>query len=102
MSDAPASTAVPQRTRLAWRRTVLAAAVVGLLLVRLAVQRHAAWFVPVAAGLWVVAAVTAQVRIGALAVAEPAPVRRALPVVVLATAGYVVLGALVVLVAGPG
>jgi hypothetical protein len=102
MSTASTSTAVPQRTRLAWRRTVLAAAVVGLLLVRLAVQRHAAWLVPVAAGLWLVTAVAAQARIAALAVAEPAPVRRAVPVVVLATLGYVVLGALVVLVAGPG
>jgi uncharacterized membrane protein YidH (DUF202 family) len=87
--------AVPQRTRLAWRRTVLAAAVVGLLLVRLAVQRHTAWLAPAAAGLWLVAAVAAQVRIRALAAAEPDPVRRALPVVVLATLGYVALGVLV-------
>jgi hypothetical protein len=101
VSEERVNTAVPQRTRLAWRRTVLATAVVGLLLVRLAVAHHAAWLAPAAAALWLVTAFAAQVRIGALAAATPPPVRRALPVVALATLGYAALGAAAVLLAGP-
>jgi len=87
----------PQRTRLAWRRTVLSAAVVGLLLVRLAVERRAAWVVPAAVAVWVVGALSAQFRVRALAAAHPTAAGPALSVAVGVTIGYIALGAAAVL-----
>jgi hypothetical protein len=104
----------PERTRLAWRRTVLAGAVVALLLARLAVT-HGAWPVaPIAAAVWAVGAVTAQERIARLrppaersprssgrnqpAGPGPPPVGAPLPTAVLVVVGYAVLGLALVLV----
>jgi len=88
----------PERTRLAWRRTVLAATVAGLLLVRLAGlgPLAVAVAVPLAVAGWLTLLVLAQRRIGRLAVPRPDPLGRA-PVVAAATvAGYAVLGVLLV------
>jgi uncharacterized membrane protein YidH (DUF202 family) len=86
----------PERTRLAWRRTVLAVTVVGLLAIRLAVQHPS----PVVAVLAVAATLAGWLgllilgwrRIVAMAVAEPAPAGRAMPLAALATVGFAGLG----------
>jgi hypothetical protein len=91
MSPPPGSYA--ERTRLAWRRTVLVAGVVALLLVRITVDRGAAWLAPAAVVAWLIAAVTAELRTRTLAAAEPARVGRALTIVVLLTLGYAGMGA---------
>lgn len=62
----------PERTRLAWRRSVLAGGVAALLLIRLALESR----VPAAAVggslLWLAFALVAQSRIRAMADPEPA------------------------------
>jgi hypothetical protein len=87
----------PERTRLSWRRTVLTASVVALLAGRLAADRStpAALVVltAVAAG-WLVILAVAGRRITALAAAEPAPVRWAVPLTAVTSIGYAGLGAL--------
>jgi len=82
-----------ERTRLAWRRTVLAATVVTLLFLRLA-GPGAALAVP----FWLAVLVVGQRRIQALGHARDRPAPGDLPLLALAVAGFVVLGtALVVL-----
>jgi hypothetical protein len=88
----------PERTRLAWRRTVLASAAVTLLLARLAAT-HGAWpVVPIAVVIWVVGAVTAQARIARLDHRRTA-VGVSLVMAVLVVVGIAVLGAVLVVVA---
>jgi hypothetical protein len=87
----------PERTRLAWRRTVLVVGVVVLLLARAAVENRAAWLLPVAVAGWLVVALAAQRRITMLVTDARLPVDRALTVLVLVTLGYVATGAAAVL-----
>jgi uncharacterized membrane protein YidH (DUF202 family) len=89
----------PERTRLAWRRTVLAMTVVAMLTVRLSLSLGVAGALLAALALagWVgVVAVTYR-RIGAMSQPRPGAAGRALPLSALATVGYAVLGALLVL-----
>jgi hypothetical protein len=86
-----------ERTRLAWRRTVLLSTVVALLVVRLAVEHGLPWLAPAVVALWLVGALAAQYRIRALARDRERPAGRALSVAVLLTLGYVGLGATVTL-----
>lgn len=86
----------PERTRLSWRRTVLAATVVLLLAVRLGVQERPtaiqALSVTAALAGWLAMLVFSWRRISALAAARPAPPRWVLPVTVLVTVGFAGLG----------
>jgi hypothetical protein len=85
----------PERTRLSWRRTALAATVVALLAGRLGLTQP-----PAAATLTIGAAVTgwlavlllAARRITAMTAAEPSAVRWAVPLITLATVGYAGIG----------
>ena len=76
-----------ERTRLAWRRTVLAGTVVGLLFLRLA-GPAAALAVPA----WLVLLVLAQRRIGTLGHARAEPTGRTLLLVALAVTTLAVFG----------
>jgi hypothetical protein len=87
--------ASPDRTRLAWRRTVLAAAVVAVLLGRRSLE-----FAVPSALLWVVIALLAQRRIGQLTSEDPPLADRSLPVFALCLLGYVALSAVLVLRSG--
>jgi uncharacterized membrane protein YidH (DUF202 family) len=91
----------PQRTGLAWRRTLLALTVVGLLGLRLAVHygTDAASMLAAAAGmlLWLGAMVVAFYRGRAVAASRPAAAGRALPLCAAACVGYAVIGAILVL-----
>lgn len=86
----------PERTRLAWRRTLLAATAVGLLTIRFAGRegqdppRLLAAAVAVAA--WLAVLVVSYRRIAAMATARPVPVGRAVPLTALIVAGYAGLG----------
>jgi uncharacterized membrane protein YidH (DUF202 family) len=85
-----------ERTRLAWRRTVLSGTGVALLGVRLATRSH--WVAVGALGVvaflvaWLAQMAVANRRIQAMAKREPPHVRRALPATALLTAGLAVLG----------
>jgi hypothetical protein len=85
----------PERTRLSWRRTVLAATVVALLAGRLAADRSTPAAIlalaAVAAG-WLVILAIAGRRVTALAAAEPVPARWAVPLIALTSVGYAGLG----------
>ncbi len=89
-----------ERTRLAWRRTVLAALVVAILCGRLAVEseppRVAAVLVALAAAVWLGLFAVAQRRIRRL---ETAP-GRVFPLVVGLISGYVAMSVILVLRAG--
>lgn len=92
----------PERTRFAWRRTVLATTVVALLAARLGVQAPGValpllGFGTVVVG-WLAVLVLGWHRIIALAPAEPSPVRRAVPLAALATIGFAALGVVLVAV----
>jgi uncharacterized membrane protein YidH (DUF202 family) len=89
-----------ERTRLAWRRTVLAVTVVAVLNTRLALVGGSPIGPAVAAaGLigWLAVLATTFRRIQAMAAAQPVPVGRVLPLAAGAAAGYAVLAALLVL-----
>ena len=86
---------VPARTRLAWRRTLLAVTIVALLAARLALDRPLA-VVAIAAG-WLAALVVTQRRVGMMSDPEPTTVGRSLSALVLVAVGYAVLGALLLL-----
>ena len=93
----------PERTRLSWRRTVLAATVVGLLFARLALaggqpSLTGAVFLALAVLAWLVLLVLAQRRIAQLAADRPPAVRRTPFVAGFTLFGYAVLGALVLMV----
>jgi lysylphosphatidylglycerol synthetase-like protein (DUF2156 family) len=87
--------ASPERTRLAWRRTVLTAAVVAVLLGR----RSLEYAVP-SALLWVAIALLAQRRIGQLTSPDPPWAGRSPSVFALCLLGYVGLGVALVLRGG--
>jgi len=84
------------RTGLAWRRTVLAAAVVAVLTARLALAEGVPVPPPMVIALvatgWLVVLGTTTVRLRTLGQADSRVVRRSVPVVTIATLGYVVLG----------
>lgn len=89
----------PERTRLAWRRTMLAITAVALLTVRLSLSRGAlgAGLAALALAGWVgVVAVTYR-RIAAMSRRPPDLAGRALLFAALATVGYAALGTLFVL-----
>ena len=62
----------PERTRLAWRRSVLAAGIPTLLLGRIAVENRAPGVAVAGAVLWLAFALAAQRRIHAMADPRPA------------------------------
>ncbi|MDK1475710.1 DUF202 domain-containing protein [Streptomyces sp. 549] len=86
----------PERTRLAWRRTTLAASVAVLLFVRQALVSGSGpegWLAIAAAGVvWAALLLTAHRRLRGLATARPAPV--APGTVWLVTGGTLALAAL--------
>ena len=90
-----------ERTRLAWRRTVLAATVVALLGARLAVARtspaFAALFVSFTAAAWLAFVAAAQRRIGQLTAGPDRVPSRSVPLVVQLILMYEVLGAFLML-----
>jgi hypothetical protein len=93
-----------ERTRLSWRRTVLATTVVAVLTIRLAV--HAGLSVgtglaiAAAASGWLVALWLTQRRIRSVADQRPRRIGRTLPALAFVIAGFAVLG--FVLVAATG
>ena len=91
----------PERTRLAWRRTVLTVTVVALLAGRLALRESGAALqllalAAVFAG-WLAVLVVSWHRIAGMGAAVPAPVRRSVPLTTLATIGFAGLGVALVL-----
>jgi uncharacterized protein DUF202 len=91
-----------QRTRLAWRRTVVSAAAVTLLAVRPALTGRAGAFQLLAAaaalGGWAVLVVAARRRDHGLAGRAPATTGWSAPGLAAATVAYAVLAVLLVLV----
>ena len=98
------SSAAYERTRLAWRRTVLTALVVAILGGRLAIESQpgpvAAVLAGIAALLWLGLSVVAQRRIRRLDAAVTTAPARAFPLVVALILGYVILSAILVLRSG--
>jgi Domain of unknown function (DUF202) len=88
----------PERTRLAWRRTVLAAGVVAILLLRMAFLRGPAGALAAAAALagWVSCVAIAYQRGGRMIGRQPSAGGRTLPVLAMITAGYATLGVILV------
>ncbi|MBV1848778.1 DUF202 domain-containing protein [Catellatospora tritici] len=90
-----------ERTRLAWRRTALAATVCALLLVRLSVARGldaaGAVGLSLTALVWLALLWVTQRRIRAMGVPDPAGVGRALTAVALSCLGLGLLGVLLIL-----
>ncbi len=90
-----------ERTRLAWRRTVLAATVVALLGARLAIAppspAFAALFVSFTAAAWLALVAVAQRRIGQLTSGPDQAASRSIPLIVQLILVYEVLGAFLVL-----
>lgn len=86
----------PERTRLAWRRTVLTVTVVALLAVRLGgTDPISAGRLLAAAGVlgvWLAMLAVSWRRIAAMTAAAPAPVGWAVPLTALATIGLAGLG----------
>lgn len=92
-----------ERTRLAWRRTVLATTVVSLLTVRLAVRDGVTPVkaVVVAAALlgWLAQLWVTQRRIQMMAQPKPGGIGRTLPAISLVIVGYAVLGIVLLIAA---
>ncbi|MPZ26395.1 MAG: DUF202 domain-containing protein [Micromonosporaceae bacterium] len=90
----------PERTRLAWRRTVLTVTVVALLAARLGGTDpvSAARLLAAAGvlGVWLALLAVSWRRIAAMTATEPAPVGWAVPLTALATVGLGGLGLLLV------
>jgi uncharacterized membrane protein YidH (DUF202 family) len=86
----------PERTYLAWRRTVLAATVVALLAGRLAIREPAtpARLLVAAAvlGGWLAILLASSRRIGAMRTRAPEAARWSVRVTTLVAVGYAVLG----------
>jgi uncharacterized membrane protein YidH (DUF202 family) len=93
--------ASPERTRLAWRRTALSGAVVGLLLARPAfAPRAGAGAVLLAAAAmigWTILTTLAYWRTRGLAAAPSRPGRGSIPASAWIAVGFAILGGLVVL-----
>src|SRR5262245_35783171 len=91
----------PERTRLAWRRTVLAMTVVALLLGRYTVvHQHGAVGALGAAGalaIWLASLVIGHRRIVALAARRPKPAKGAMPLIALAAIAFAALGVALVI-----
>ncbi|MGC9666237.1 DUF202 domain-containing protein [Planosporangium sp. 12N6] len=91
----------PERTRLSWRRTVLAATAVSILAVRLAagtrLTARGALGVAAVAALWLLVVTVAHRRIGALTADRPRTAGRSAPVLTAAVVGYAVVGAVLLL-----
>lgn len=92
----------PERTRFAWRRTVLTFAAVTLLLLRMALYDDAASVraaIGVSLGLLglILVIYIGSRRIKAMTDAEPVAVGRTLTVVAAAVLGYAILGIVLVL-----
>jgi uncharacterized membrane protein YidH (DUF202 family) len=88
----------PERTRLAWRRTALAATAVSVLAARLAAGTrltvHGALGVATVALLWLAVVGVCQRRINALAAPRPVAAGRSPSVLAAAVLGYALLAAL--------
>jgi len=99
--ERPDPGAAAERTRLAWRRTALSGAVVGLLIVRPAFAPRAdaaALRVATAAMAgWTALTTVAYRRTRGLAAAPPRLSHRSIPVSAWITVGFAILGGLVVL-----
>ena len=93
--------AAAERTRLAWRRTGLAAGVVGLLAVRPAFAPSAGFRQALVAAAamagWAALIALAYRRSRGLAAQPPRPGRRTVVAYAVLTAGFAILGGLVVL-----
>jgi hypothetical protein len=87
MTSPAAAGLQPERTRLAWRRSVLAAGVAVLLLGRLALETRMPSVGVAGVALWLAFALAAQRRIHAMAAARPAAPSHA---TVLAPAAFAV------------
>lgn len=89
-----------ERTRLAWRRTVLAATVCTLLLVRLALHpgldQIRATALALTGGCWIGLLLLTQRRIRAMARAQPVGVARLIPLTAAACVGFGLLGVLLI------
>lgn len=87
-----------ERTRLAWRRTVLAVTVVAVLTVRMALTRGTAGALVTALALagWVAVVAVTNRRIAVMVRHRPGDAGRALPLSALAAIGYAVLGVILV------
>lgn len=99
MTDAGLST---ERTRLAWRRTLLTLTVVSLLCVRLAVEQGAPLVAAAAALVWLAALVITYRRIQALATWRLGAAGHALPFSAAIAIGYGVLGTILIISAAIG
>jgi hypothetical protein len=77
----------PERTQLAWRRTLLTVTAIALLSARLAAMRDAPLGVAVAGALWAAALIVGRVRSARL--------------LVLVVIGYALLGAVLALLVPP-
>jgi uncharacterized membrane protein YidH (DUF202 family) len=90
-----------QRTRMAWRRTALSAAVVALLAARPAATAHAGpvQLLAAAAALagWVALVAVAYRRSRGLAARPPLPGRRTVPAYAYVTVGFGLIGLILVL-----
>lgn len=88
----------PERTRLAWRRTSLATAIVAVLLLRMAFRVGPVGALPAAGALagWAACAALAHRRGGRLTQRHPSAAGRTPAVLALITAGYAVLGLVLV------
>jgi hypothetical protein len=99
--ERPDHGAAAERTRLAWRRTVLAGTVVALLTARpaLAPRAGGAAVLLAAAAMvgWTILVTLAYRRTRGLAASPPAPGRRTIPAYAWITVGFALLGGLVVL-----
>jgi drug/metabolite transporter (DMT)-like permease len=103
VSGTPSSAAY-ERTRLAWRRTILTALVVAILAGRQAIETQpvpvAAFLAGIVAALWVGLSAAAQRRIHRLDAAVAEPPASTFPLVVGLILGYVILSAILVLRSG--
>jgi hypothetical protein len=82
----------PERTRLAWRRTVLTSTVVALLAARLAAGAGFWPGVSVVVAAWLAVLTAAHLRIQAMAADRPVTAGRLLLAPVLVLLGYAALG----------
>jgi hypothetical protein len=96
----------PERTRLSWRRTVLAVTVIALLCARLAIRERAtgeSLLVAAAAMLvWLVGLVATFRRTRALVTSRPGAAGRVLPLYAATAIAYAVLGGILILTNLPG